>query len=54
MSVVEIDLISVQRIELDLTSVPGSELTWFCVGVEKYLALASESKFTWFVSGHRN
>ena len=33
----EIDLMSAQEIEIDLISVKGSELTWFCVGVEDYL-----------------
>ena len=35
--VVEIDLISVWGIGIDLISVLGSELTWFCVGIENDL-----------------
>ena len=36
-------------IELDLMSVSGSELTCFCVGVEKYLGLVSGSKLPRFL-----
>ena len=34
MRVVEIDVVSVWGIGVDLISVQGSEMTWFCVGVE--------------------
>ena len=35
--VVEIDVISVRGIGVDLISVEGSELAWFCMGVENDL-----------------
>ena len=40
----EIDLMSAQEIEIDLISVKGSELTWFCVGVGNDLVVVSGSK----------
>ena len=52
-------LISVWGIELDMISVPGSELTrlfsggrkilGYLVGVEKYLVAASGSTLSWFL-----
>ena len=48
----EIDLMSAWEIEIDLISVKGSELTWFCVGVGNDLVLVYGSNC--FVTGHLN
>ena len=47
----EIDLMSAQEIEIDLISVKGSELTWFCVGVGNESVLVFGSKLSWFMRG---
>ena len=54
MLVVEIDLISVWRIELDLISVSGSKLTWFLCRGRKILGFSVWIEIHLiFVSGHR-
>ena len=39
----EIDMMSAWEIKIVLISVNVSELTWFCVGVGKYLVIVSGS-----------
>ena len=46
---IEICLVLVWVVEIHLISVKGSEMTCFCVGVEKYLVLVFGSNFSWFL-----